>query len=58
MLRAALRFFLQTLKLARQTCLRRRAHSIDEKNPIQMVDLVLNRARQESSRFDFDRLAV
>jgi len=57
MFRATLRFFLQPFELARQTCLGRRAHPIDEKNPIEMIDLVLNGARQEPGRFDLNWLA-
>src|SRR6266403_1928221 len=58
MFRAASGFFLQTLELARQTYLGRCAHSIDEKNPVEMIDLVLNRPRQKPGRFDLDRFTI
>src|SRR5213082_1109610 len=53
---AAPGFFPQTLELGRQTYLGRCAHSINEKNPAEMIDLVLNRPRQKAGRFDLDRL--
>src|SRR2546423_12616771 len=58
MFRSALRFFLQSLELARQAGLRRGAHAIDEQNSIQMVDLVLNGARQKPRRLNFNRFAL
>src|SRR5438874_132868 len=55
---AAPSFFLQTLELARQTYLGRCAHSINEKNPVEMIDLVLNRPRQKPGHFDLDRFTI
>ena len=58
MFRSAVRFLLQPLQFARQTGLRRRAHPIDKEDSVEMIDLVLNGARQEPNRFDFDRIAI
>jgi hypothetical protein len=58
MFRAASGFFLQTLELARQTYLGRCAHSINEKNSVEMIDLVLNRPRQKPGRFYLDRFTI
>jgi len=55
---AAPGFFLQTLELARQTYFGRCAHSINEKNPVEMIDLMLNRPRQKPGRFDLDRFTI
>ena len=41
-----LRFFLQPLQAAGKTRLRGRAHAVDEKNSVEMIDLVLQRPRQ------------
>src|SRR5206468_7099390 len=56
--RAALRFFLQPLQLARQTCFRRRAHPIDKENSVEMINLMLNGAREKPGRFNLDWFTV
>jgi hypothetical protein len=53
---AAFRFLLQSLQPAGQAHLRRGIHPIDKENSVKMIDLVLNRARQQTGRLDFDLL--
>ena len=51
-------FFLHSFQPAAQRDLGRRAHPVDEKNAVEMIDLVLEGAREQPARFDFDLLAI
>jgi hypothetical protein len=43
---ATFRLLLQTLQFAREAGLRRRVHPVDEKNAVEVIDLVLERSCQ------------
>ena len=51
-------FFLQSLQPARQARLRDGAHPVDKQNAVQMIDLMLQRAREQPGRLNPDLFSL